>query len=56
LEYFTEEDYIEDKISLEGNDWTFSRHKKIDAIPTEDDIKRTISEFLSWEVADLLRR
>lgn len=37
LKYFSEKEYIEDTISLNGDDWTFSQHKKIDTIPTEED-------------------
>jgi len=55
LEYFRDEDYIEDRITLEGNDWMFSQHMKIDTVPTEEDIRNTISEYLSWEVSNLLR-
>ena len=54
LNYFTEEDYIEDTITLEGNDWTFAQHKKIDTIPTENDFRKTVSEYLSWKVSTLL--
>lgn len=47
--------YIEDTISLEGNDWTFSQHKKIDTTPTEEDFKKTVSEYLSWKVSNILK-
>lgn len=55
LHYFTEEQYIEDTISLDGNDWTFSQHIKFDATPTEDDFRNTIKEYLSWKVSAVLR-
>ncbi|MDR0918586.1 MAG: SAM-dependent methyltransferase, partial [Oscillospiraceae bacterium] len=55
LEYFTEEEYIEDTISLEGNDWTFSQHKKIDTVPTDDDFMKVVSDYLAWEVGEVLR-
>lgn len=55
LNYFTEEQYIEDTISLEGNDWTFSQHIKLDTIPTEDDFRNTIKEYLGWKVSAVLR-
>ena len=47
--------YIEDTISLDGNDWTFSQHQKIDITPTEDDFKKTVSEFLAWKVSNILK-
>lgn len=55
LHYFTEEQYIEDSISLDGNDWTFSQHIKPNTIPTEDDFRNTIKEYLGWKVSALLR-
>ena len=55
LHYFTEEQYVEDTISLDGNDWTFSQHIKFDATPTEDDFRNTIKEYLSWKVSAVLR-
>ena len=33
LHYFTEDEYIEDVITLNGDDWTFKQHQKIDTIP-----------------------
>lgn len=55
LHYFTEEQYIEDTISLDGNDWTFSQHIKLNTIPTEDDFRDTIKEYLGWKVSAVLR-
>lgn len=50
LNYFTEKEYIEDTISLNGDDWTFAQHKKISTTPTEEDFKNTIKEYLDWKV------
>ena len=55
LHYFTNEQYIEDTISLDGNDWTFSQHIKLNTIPTEDDFRATIKEYLGWKVSAVLR-
>lgn len=55
LHYFTDEQYIEDTISLDGNDWTFSQHIKLNTIPTEDDFRDTIKEYLGWKVSAVLR-
>jgi len=55
LKHFTEEEYIEDTITLEGNDWTFSQHKKIDTTPTDADFMKVVSEYLAWEVGQVLR-
>ena len=55
LHYFNEEQYIEDHISLDGNDWTFSQHVKHNTIPTEQDFRNTLEEYLSWKVSAVLR-
>lgn len=55
LHYFTEDEYIEDTISLDGNDWTFSQHIKFNTIPNEDDFRNTIKEYLGWKVSAVLR-
>lgn len=56
-DYYTSQNglYIEDVITLEGNDWTFSQHKKISGVPTEDDFKRTVADYLAWKVGELMR-
>lgn len=54
LNYFTEDDYTEDTITLDGNDWTFSQHKKFDTKPTEKDFRKTVSEYLSWKIGTLM--
>lgn len=53
--YYTEENgkLIKDKISLEGNDWTFNQHVVIDTTPTEEDFKKTVAEYLSFRVSQL---
>lgn len=44
-----------DVISKEGNDWNFDQHQKIDLVPTEEDFKKTIRDYLSWEVTKILK-
>lgn len=55
--YYTEENglVIKDTIGLEGNDWTFNQHKKIDTTPTEEDFKKTVADYLAWKVGAILR-
>ena len=55
LKYFTEEDYVEDTISLKGDDWTYSQHKVINTIPTEDDFRSTVKDYLAWKVSQVLQ-
>ena len=54
--YYTKDNglYIEDTISLEGNDWTYSQHKKIDTTPKLEDFKKTVSDYLAWKVSGIL--
>jgi len=46
---------VMDVITDKGNDWNFDQHQKIETIPTIDDFKKTISDYLSWEVSNILR-
>lgn len=50
-----EDVYVEDFITDNGNDWNFDQHKKIDTIPTEQDFKKTVADYLSWKVSTLLK-
>ncbi len=56
-EYYTEQNgkVIKDTITLEGNDWTFNQHKKIDTTPTEEDFKKTVADYLAWKVSTILK-
>lgn len=47
--------YIEDLITPSGADWNFEQHKVIDTKPTLDDFKKTVSEYLAWEVSNILK-
>lgn len=55
--YYTKENglYIEDTISLEGNDWTYSQHKKFDITPTLEDFKKTVADYLAWKVSNFIK-
>ena len=50
-----EDIYIEDFITNSGDDWNFEAHKKIDTKPTLQDFKKTVSDYLSWEISTLLK-
>jgi len=47
--------YIEDFITQSGADWNFDQHQIIDTKPTLEDFKKTVGEFLAWEVGNLLK-
>ena len=55
--YYTEANgkIIRDTITLEGNDWAFGQHKKIDTTPTEEDFKKTVADYLAWKVSSVLK-
>lgn len=55
LHYYSKNEYIEDTISLDGNDWTFSQHKKIETQPTEDDFYKTIKDYFAWKVSKAVK-
>lgn len=54
LRYLTENEYYEGKIDPEnGADWNQSA--PIDTKPTLEDFKKTVSDYLAWEVSTLLK-
>ena len=55
--YYTEANgkVIKDVITLNGNDWAFQSHRKIDTTPTEADFKKTVADYLAWKVSTILR-
>ena len=55
LNIFTEKEYYEGTIDPEdGADWNQSA--PIDIKPTLEDFKNTVSEYLSWEVSNILKQ
>lgn len=50
-----DEIYIEDFITDAGNDWNFEQHKKIDTKPKLEDFKKTVADYLAWEVSNILK-
>ena len=55
LNYYSKNEYVEDTISLEGNDWTFSQHKKIETKPTEEDFLGTVKDYYAWKISKMVR-
>ncbi len=54
LSIFTEKEYYEGHIDVKnGADW--NQTAPIDTRPTLDDFKKTVSDYLSWEVSNLLK-
>ena len=55
LNIFTEKEYYEGKIDPNnGADW--NQTAPIDTKPTLDDFKKTVSDYLAWEVSNLLKK
>ena len=55
LKIFTEQEYYENTIDPEnGADWNQSA--PIDTKPTLEDFKKTVSDYLAWEVSTLLKQ
>ncbi len=55
LKYLSKKEYIEDTISLNGDDWTFTQHRKVSNEPTEEDFRKVVSEYLGWKVSCVLK-
>ena len=54
LNLFTEKEYYEGKINIEnGNDW--NQTAPVDTKPTLEDFRKTVSDYLAWEVTNLLK-
>ena len=54
LNIFTEKEYYEGNIDPEnGSDWNQSA--PIDKRPTLNDFKRTVADFLAWEVSAIMK-
>lgn len=55
LHYFTDKEYFEGSIDPNnGTDW--NQTSPTDTIPQLEDFKRTIADFLSWEVSNLIKQ
>ena len=43
-------------ITNKGNDWNFDQYQKIDTKPTLHDFKKTVGDYLAWEVSNILKQ
>lgn len=46
--------YVEDYITPSGRDWNFDQHQKTDTMPQLADFKKTVADYLSYEVNQIL--
>lgn len=49
------ENFIEDQITKSGEDWNFEAHQVFDTMPTLDDFKKTVGDYLAWQVSQKLK-
>ena len=55
LDIFTEDEYYEGTIDVDnGADW--NQTAPIDIKPTIEDFRKTVSDYLAWEVTNLLKK
>ncbi len=47
-------DFVEDYITLNGNDWNYDQHRVIDTTPTEEDFLKTVGDFLQFEISRIM--
>ena len=43
-------------ITNKGSDWNYDQYQKIDTKPTLQDFKKTVGDYLAWEVSNLLKQ
>lgn len=55
LHYYSEKEYIEDTISLNGDDWTFSQHIKPNTKPELKDFERDLRNYFGWKTATIFK-
>lgn len=55
--YYTEENglVVKDTISLNGDDWTYSQHRRVDTIPSEVEFKNAVKDYLTWKITHVIR-
>ena len=47
-------DFVEDYITLNGNDWNYDQHRVIDTTSTEEDFLKTVGDFLQFEISRIM--
>lgn len=54
LKYYKEH-YFEDYITLNGDDWTYEQHVKLDTRPKLEDFQCVVKDYLAWRVSQVLK-
>ena len=55
LKLLKPENYIEDTITLNGDDWTVQQHRKSNAAASPKDFQKIIKDYLAWQIGTMLR-
>lgn len=59
LNLLTKNEYVESTIATSGkdfgNDWNFDRHIIVDSKPTLEDFQKTITDYFSWEIQQVIK-
>ena len=55
LNIYSENEYIEDTITFEGNDWCFSQHIKAKEKPEIKEFERDIKNYLTWKISNIIQ-
>lgn len=53
LQYY-QDCYVEDYITLDGNDWTYAQHRNVDVRPVAEDFQRVVKDYLAWQLGKSL--
>lgn len=53
-ETVTEVEFVDDVITLDGNDWNYTQHMIIDTVPREEDFMKTVGDYMSFELSMVL--
>lgn len=48
--------FVEDCINLDGKDWTYGQHRKVDTVPTYEDFQNTVKDYLAWRVSEIIKQ
>ena len=54
FKYLPKDRFVEDTISLDGKDWTFNQHRKIDTRAKLEDFQKVVKEYLAWKVSTII--
>jgi hypothetical protein len=54
LQYYTQGECFDAKVTLEGDDWTVSQHRIVNPKPTEEDFRQAVYEYMLWDMTNAL--